>query len=154
MKHFHFLRTLPLMLLLLLVCTGCARPDGLVKWAQSLKAEDVTAAYIWCYSSKEPERGGELSLTQEQIEAVVAQINTITEDQLTWNKELAGITPEYGLRLICGEKEYNINHADAPGGGLETHWKNAQWWIENPALEELLIDLSGWPGYPEYSSAG
>ena len=38
--------------------------------------------------------------------------------------------------------------------GLETHWKNAQWWIENPALQELLIDLSGWPGYPEYSSAG
>ena len=80
MKHMHFLRTLPLMLLLLLVCTGCARPDGLAKWAQSLKAEDVTEAYIWCYSSKEPERGGELPLTQEQIEAVVAQINTITED--------------------------------------------------------------------------
>ena len=146
MKHMHFLRTLPLMLLLLLVCTGCARPDGLAKWAQSLKAEDVTEAYIWCNS--------ELPLTQEQIEAVVAQINTITEDQLTWNKESAGITAEYGLRLICGEKEYNINHADAPGGGLEMHWKNAQWWIENPALQELLIDLSEWPGYPEYSSAG
>ena len=146
MKHAIAMRLLPLMLLLLLVCTGCARPDGLAKWAQSLKAEDVTEAYIWCNS--------ELPLTQEQIEAVVAQINTITEDQLTWNKESAGITAEYGLRLICGEKEYNINHADAPGGGLEMHWKNAQWWIENPALQELLIDLSGWPGYPEYSSAG
>lgn len=144
MKRTHLLRTLPL-LLLLLVCAGCARPGGLAKWAQTLKAENVTEAYVWSNT-------GELPLTQEQIATVVAQINTITEDQLTQNKELAGITPEYGLRLYCGETEYNINQADAPGGGLEMRYGNAQWWIEAPELQTLLIDLSGWPGYPDNST--
>lgn len=43
-------------------------------------------------------------------------------------------------------------YADAPGGGLEMRYGNAQWWIEAPELQTLLIDLSGWPGYPDNST--
>lgn len=39
-----------------------------------------------------------------------------------------------------------------PGGGLEMRYGNAQWWIEAPELQTLLIDLSGWPGYPDNST--
>ena len=37
-------------------------------------------------------------------------------------------------------------------GGLEMRYGNAQWWIEAPELQTLLIDLSGWPGYPDNST--
>ena len=136
MKKLKGTQIVILIAVLTLLLAGCTEsPKRITNWAQSLKAEDVTDAVVWA-SSNVPE---ETRLSDIEIEEVVAIINSLKENNFTLNKNNAGTTPEYGLKLSVGNTDYNFT---SEGFGMSFEGKH--WWIDCEELRELIVEKSGW----------
>lgn len=118
-----------------IILTGCSDNDknNLLEWLHELDAEQ-TAIFIWYQQDNWEEK----ELTIEEEQALISILNELTTEDITWNKHLAGITPEYGFHLITGDDDYYINQAGAPHGQTEISFQGKQWWIESTKLYGLM----------------
>lgn len=113
---------------------GCSNGKAaLADWMQSLD-EQRLIVFFWHNSS-------EKKLTNEEVQKLVSITNNLSEDNFKENKHLAGITPEYGLRLVVGDEEYHINQSDAPNGETEINFQDKQWWIKSSDLRDYILSL-------------
>ena len=117
-------------IILLVGCGPYGSKAKLLDWLHSVSHDDIEA-YFW-------RNNAEHLLSSNDLQSRMIIFNDIKIEDLTENKELAGITPEYGLRLIVNEQDYHINQADAPGGQSEISFRNKQWWIENTELYDFM----------------
>ncbi|SHI02394.1 hypothetical protein SAMN02745823_01973 [Sporobacter termitidis DSM 10068] len=121
-----------------ILLAGCADTDkvSLVSWMQNLDAEQ-TKVYFWSMDTQEEETG-ETELTPEERRKLISILSNLSEDDITWNRRLAGITPEYGFHLVAGDGDRYINQAGAPHGQTEISFEKKQWWIESSELFEFM----------------
>ena len=121
---------------ILSVLLGCSANDknSLADWLQHLDEEQLTVSF-WSNGNEEK------NLTEDEVQKVVSILNSLTEDNLTENKHLAGITPEFGFHLIAGGEDYYINQADAPMGQSEMGFHDKQWWIESSDFQDYMLSF-------------
>jgi hypothetical protein len=123
-----------LLLFTLSAMMGCSNEKAALSgWMQSLEEQQLSV-YFW-------HNNIEKKLTAKEVQELISITSSLTEDSYKENKYLAGITPEYGLRLVIGDKEYHINQADAPNGETEINFQDRQWWIKSSDLHEYLLSL-------------
>lgn len=131
--------TLVAVLLIAAVAVGCtftgANTDTPWAWAQSIDTNDASV-YIW-YSTN-----NEKQLTDTEKETLVSMLNSLKQGNFTQNKELAGITPDYGLRITTDGAEYYINEADTQSGSFEMNYDGKQWWIGSDELHSFISALA------------
>ncbi len=122
---------------ILIILSGCSNNDKskLVEWLHELAAEQVEI-YIWNLQDNLTEMKVELTAEEEQV--LISILNELTTEDITWNKQLAGITPEYGFHLITGDDEYYINQAEAPHGQTEISFRGKLWWLDSTELDEYM----------------
>jgi hypothetical protein len=122
-----------LLLFALLVLSGCSGRDraALADRLGAL-APEQTSAFFW-------DMTGEKALTGAEQQALITILGSLSEENLTENKHLAGITPEYGFHLVTDGGDYYINQADAPRGQSEMNYAGKQWWIESDTLQEFML---------------
>lgn len=115
---------------------GCAGRDkaALVDWLQQLEREKTEITF---WSQRDDFR--EQKLAAEETDAVLSALRSLTEEEITWNKHLAGTTPEYGLYLTVDGTDYHINQASAPKGQTEISYAGKQWWLESEELHNLML---------------
>lgn len=120
---------------ILILLTGCSDNEkiNLLEWLHELDAEQ-TELFIWYQQDNWKEK----ELTFEEKQALTSILNELTTEDITWNKHLAGITPEYGFHLITGDDDYYIDQAGAPHGQTEISFQGKLWWIESTKLYELM----------------
>jgi hypothetical protein len=118
-----------------IILTGCSDngKNNLLEWVHELDAEQ-TEIFFWY----QRDNWNEKELTAEEERALISILNGLTTEDITWNKHLAGITPEYGFHLMAGDDDYYINQAGAPHGQTEISFQGKQWWIESTELFELM----------------
>ena len=133
--------TIPLacigIIMLLFGCSVNGDKAELLDWMHSLSKDNMEAYFCSDYMNAEQ------SLSTEDVQTLISIFAAIDIENLTENKELAGITPEYGLRLVVNEKSYYIAQADAPKGQSEISLQNKQWWIESTELKDFMSSFLG-----------
>lgn len=85
----------------------------------------MTEAFFWSQPISENSSSETESTTEE--EKLLSILNHLNKEDITWNKHLAGITPEYGFHLIIGDDDYYINQAEASQGQTEISFNGKQW---------------------------
>lgn len=120
---------------MLILLEGCSTKDksAFIDWMQELDAQQ-TNVFFWAQENDFVE----IELTSEEKLLLLSLLSEITSEDITLNKQQAGITPEYGFHLSVGEDDYYINQAEAPYGQTEIHFQGKQWWIESSELFELM----------------
>ena len=116
---------------------GCANRDkaALAEWLQSIGNENVEV-YFWRDLGID-----ERLLSKDEVQTFCTILAGITSDKLTWNRELAGITPEYGLRLVIDEEVWWINQEDGPYGQSDFYFRKKQWCIDSLELSDFMNSL-------------
>ena len=122
-------------IVLLVGCRLNADKAELLDWMHSLN-EDNIEVYFWSY-----DMATEQLLSAKDAQTLMSIFAAINIENLTENKELAGSTPEYGLRLVVNEKSYYLIQADAPKGQCEISFHNKQWWIESVELRKFMCSF-------------
>lgn len=119
----------------LVILTGCSASDknAFIEWMKELDAEQ-TDMFFWAQEND----WAEIELTSEEEQKLLSILSGLTEDDITWNKHQAGITPEYGFHLTVGDDDYYINQAGSPYGQTEISFKGKLWWIDSNELFELM----------------
>ena len=118
-------------------CTFTGVKDTPWRWAQALNPDDITSAVPW------NDNNDIEILSSDEIETFTSLMNGLNKSDFTENKQLAGGTPEYGLRLQTPEGNYNINQSIAPYGALEIKYAGKQWWIESDELDSFVQSVTG-----------
>jgi hypothetical protein len=120
---------------MLILLAGCSDNDKseLIDWMQELDAQQ-TNVFFWAQEND----WAEIELTSEEKLRLLSLLSELTPEDITWNKQQAGITPEYGFHLSVGDDDYYINQAEAPHGQTEIHFQGKQWWLESAELFELM----------------
>lgn len=130
--------TLVSVLLIAAVAVGCTltgaenNEKAPWNWAQEISAADITSASVWSMS-------GSMQLSKSELEELVTILNALTRDDFVLNVEFRGSTPEYGLRIECGDVAYNINESTSGEGALEMSYDGEQWWIANNELTSSVL---------------
>ena len=101
-------------------------------WAQGLSQEDIASAALWRVDMASE------SLNKEETLTLVTLLNKLTKDSFTENKDLAGITPTFGIGITIASETYYINEADGPYGSLEIEYNEKMWWIDNAELYDFV----------------
>lgn len=115
---------------------GCTDRDkaALVDWLQQLDSEKTEITFwSWRYDYREQK------LTAEETDAVLTVLRSLSEEDITWNKHLAGTTPEYGFLLTIDGDDCYINQAGAPKGQTGISYAGKVWWIESEELHNLML---------------
>lgn len=128
-----------------ILLAGCSAGDkaDFIEWMHEMEAEQ-TEVFFWSQPIM-GNPGGETELTPEEEQELLSILDGLTKESMTWNKHLAGITPEYGFHLVVSGEDYNIDQAGAPHGQTEISYQGKQWWIESADLFEFLksfLDVS------------
>lgn len=106
---------------------------------------EVQTADAWIASNS-------IKLTEEQIVEAVHYLNRLEKSDFRENSSHAGITPAYGLHLVCIGMDIAINQA---GGTItemsfdETTAKlldTDQWIIDDIGLADFILSVSGYTG--------
>jgi hypothetical protein len=119
-------------IVLLLICGINGDKSELLNWLHTFSKYNTEAYFCSDYMNAEK------ALSAEDVQTLISVFKEIDSEKLNENKELAGITPEYGLRLVVNDECYYINQADAPKGQSEISFLNKQWWIESEKLEDFM----------------
>ena len=121
---------------------GCGKSArGVTKWAQNLKVEDITIATVQAgFSDAEA-----ISLSDVEIQKVVAIINSLEESDFVFNKDSFSIPPRISLSLTVGDTTYSINDAlISYHHKIEIKFGRNLWWINCDELMELIVEKAGW----------
>ena len=118
-----------IILAIVLIDPGATKPWT---WANRLSAEDVDEVVLW---------GNYImprhTLTLEETEELVTQINRLNRLHFQKNKHLAGPTPTCGFRISVGGEEYNLSYY----GIFEMRYGEYQWWIRNDRFAKFMDSL-------------
>ncbi|MCI8284822.1 MAG: hypothetical protein HFE90_06075 [Firmicutes bacterium] len=106
-------------------------------WAQNIKMDDIIYAIPWDNFDDKS------SLTEEEKEILVSILNGLERKDFTKNTELVGGTPEYGLKVLTLNSDYNINESIAPAGALEMTYCGHLWWIDSNELDTFILNTLG-----------
>lgn len=112
-----------------LVDPGATKPWT---WANRLSAEDVDEVVLW--GNVDSPRH---SLSVEETEELVAQINRLNRFHFQKNKNLAGPTPTCGINFSVDGMEYNLCYY----GIFEMRYGEYQWWIRSERFNEYMDTL-------------
>lgn len=131
--------TLIAVVLISAVAVGCTftgaetQTDTPWAWAQGLTAEDIGSATPLSGNAELSE------LSDDETAQLLSLLGALTQPDFTLNEENAGITPEYGLTIVCGDETYYINQANAAASELEMSYANEQWQINSPKLHSFIV---------------
>ncbi|MDR0490126.1 MAG: hypothetical protein LBH28_02600 [Oscillospiraceae bacterium] len=137
-----------ILLVIIPLLVGCAYSDknALIEWFQSIDNEKVEI-YLWSHRYFDDAAMNDRYLSKDDAQAVLTILAGIPSDALTWNKNLTGITPEYGFHLTIDGEDYYINNAEgpdglgSPGGQSEISFRDKLWWIYSIELRDLMLSL-------------
>ena len=121
--------------LFVLSFAACGSAGGITAWANSLSAEDISAAHIW---NAEGGNHRETELSPEEIDEIVNIINSLKKNNFKWNKRLAGSTPICGLILMLEDEQYYIAESGYGKYKLEISYNDKQWWIDCEQLNDII----------------
>lgn len=101
-------------------------------WANRLSAEDVEAiTLLGDYGSTQH------TLTPEETEAVIRQINRTNRLHFQKNKHLQGPTPTCGLRITVDKTDHTIWYY----GIFEQRYGEYLWWIRSERFSNYMDSL-------------
>ena len=121
---------------------GCGNTERMVwDWTQGLSQEDIACVTPW---NDDPwlEDNAFEALNHAEILTLVVLLNKLTKDSFTENKNLAGITPTFGIGIMIASETYYINEADSPWGSLEIKYNEKMWWIDNAELLDFVQSVT------------
>jgi len=134
-----------LSLLFVLACilalSGCSGSKEKVwSWAQGLEAKDVSSAQMWNNTTGD---FIEKPLDDAQILELITLLNDLPQDSLTYNKHNRGGTSTYGIKINTASETFYLNQANGPSGSLEIEYEEKLWWIDNEALSDFVLKVTG-----------
>ena len=133
-------------LVIIVLCVGCTFTGAeSTPWELTNKISEDNISYVSAWATHTVR-----DFNKDETARLVQLLNRLKRSNFTENTELAGITPEYGLRIYYNDSVIKINHAESPYGSLEMtigdgndqRFSDTQWWIDNAALSDYIKSLT------------
>ena len=122
--------------LCILTFASCSKSNNPAwTWAQELEQKNILSVAPWrhdeAYIAFSP-------LNDVETLELIELLKGLPKDSFTENKQLAGITPTFGIQITTASGICRINEANAPNGALEIICDETQWWIDSAELAAFV----------------
>lgn len=113
-------------------CSGDKDKAAFLEWLHGINADNAEV-HLWTIANF-----NEKLLSKDAVQSLADILANVTLNDITWNEDLAGGTPEYGLRLIIDNEVWYMNESISPLGQMEGSFRNKLWLIKSAELKDFI----------------